>query len=242
MQQRIRGVVLRTVKVGDASVIVDLFTESHGRMSFVAHVSSSGRRHNSGAAFWRPLNLVEFDTDLHGQGRLSHVRGVRLTDNYATLPYQPMKQMVAMFLAEFLCRVLHGQQADQPLYDYLTHSLRWLDAADGEIANFHLVFLMHLSQFIGIWPNLEDIEPGKYFDLRTGSYTDTQPLHADYLQPDEAQRLPQLFRMNYATMHLFRFTRQQRRRVLDVLTDYYRLHFPSFGPLHSLDVLSAVLD
>lgn len=242
MQQRICGVVLRTVKVGDSSLIVDLFTEQHGRMSFVAHVSSSGRHRSSGAAFWRPLNMVEFDTDLHGQGHLSHVRNVRLYVNYTTLPYEPMKQMIAMFLAEFLCRVLHGQQADQPLYEYLTHSLQWLDTADGEIANFHLVFLMHLSQFVGIWPNLEDHRNGDYFDLRTGSYTATQPLHADYLKPDDAQRIPLLFRMNYATMHLVRFSRQQRRRVLDTLIDFYRLHFPSFGPLHSLEVLSAMLD
>lgn len=242
MQQRIRGIVLRTVKVGDASIIADLFTESHGRMSFVAHVSSSGRHRSSGAAFWRPLNIVEFDTDLHGQSRLPHVRGVRLYVNYATLPYEPMKQMLAMFLSEFLCRVLHGQQADAPLYDYLTHSLQWLDTAEGEVANFHLVFLMHLSQFVGIWPNLEGQRDGLYFDLRTGSYVAVQPLHADYLQPDEARRLPLLFRMNYSTMHLFRFSRAQRHRVLSALTDFYRLHLPSFGPLHSLDVLSAVLD
>ena len=242
MQQKIRGLVLRTVKVGDSSLVVDLFTEEQGRMSFVAHISASGRRRSSGAAFWRPLNMVEFDTDLHGQGRLPHVQGVRLTENYTSLPYQPMKQMLAMFLAEFLCRVLHGQQADRPLYDYLTHSLRWLDAAEGSVANFHLVFLMHLSQFVGIWPNLEGNRSGDFFDLRTGTYTPTQPLHADYLKPDEAERLPVLFRMNYGTMHLFRLTRQQRHRILEALTDFYRLHFPSFGPLHSLDVLSAVLD
>ena len=75
MLERIRGIVLRTVKVGDTSLVVDLFTEQHGRMSFVAHVSSSGRRRSSGAAFWRPLSMVEFDTDLHGQGHLPHVRG-----------------------------------------------------------------------------------------------------------------------------------------------------------------------
>ena len=139
MQQKIRGIVLRTVKVGDTSMVADLFTEQHGRMSFVVHISVSARRGSSGAAFWRPLNMVEFDTDLHGQGRLPHARSVRIFHNYATLPYQPVKQMIAMFLAEFLARVLQGQQADTPLYDYLVHSLQWLDTASGDVANFHLV-------------------------------------------------------------------------------------------------------
>lgn len=242
MQQKIRGIVLRTVKVGDTSMVADLFTEQHGRMSFVVHISASARRGSSGAAFWRPLNMVEFDTDLHGQGRLPHARSVRIFQNYATLPYQPVKQMIAMFLAEFLARVLQGQQADTPLYDYLVHSLQWLDTASGDVANFHLVFLIRLSQFVGIWPNLDDSGEGRYFDLRTGSYTAAQPLHSDFLLPDDAQRLPLLQRMNYPTMHLFRLSRQQRQRILRTLTDYYRLHLPLFGPLHSLEVLSAVLD
>ncbi len=240
--QRIRGIVLRTVKVGDSSLVVDLFTEQHGRMSFVAHVSSSGRRRSSGAAFWRPLNMVEFDAEVHGQGRLPHVRGVRLTENYADLPYQPVKQMLAMFLAEFLSRVLRGETADGPLYDYLTTSLRWLDTARESYANFHVVFLLRLSQFVGIWPNIEEQSSGRCFDLRSGTFVSAPPMHRDFLSPDEARLLPLLMRMNYATMHLFRFTREQRRRVLQVLLDFYRLHLPLVGELRSVDVLRDTLD
>lgn len=242
MQQRISGIVLRTVKYGDSSLIVDLFTESHGRMSFVAHVSTSGRRRSSGAVFWRPLSMVEFDADLHGQGRLAHARNVRLSHNYTDLPFQPHKQMLVLFLAEFLSRVLREQQADAPLYGYLTHSLLWLDAAPSGFANFHLVFLLRLSQFVGIWPNIEGEPDGRYFDLRSGTYADAVPLHPDFLSPDESRLLPLLQRMNYPTMHLFRFSRLQRRRVLDVLTTYYRLHLPAFGELRSLDVLRELLD
>ena len=241
MQERICGVVLRTVKYGDSSLIVDLFTEQHGRMSFVTHVSSSGRR-SSGAAFWRPLNMVEFDADLHGHGRLAHTKGIRLFYNYSDMPYQPMKSMVAMFLAEFLSRVLRGEQADKPLFDYLVYSLRWFDAVRSDYANFHLVFLMRLSQFVGIWPNLDAYVEGRVFDLRQGTFEAQPPLHADFLQPSEARLLPLLQRINYTTMHLLRFTRQQRRRVLSLLVDYYRLHLPAFGELHSMDVLREVLD
>jgi DNA repair protein RecO (recombination protein O) len=44
-------------------------------------------------------------------------------------------------------------------------------------------------------------------------------------------------RMDYPTMHLFRLSRNERNRILDVLLTYYRLHLPGFPTLRSLSVL-----
>ena len=42
-------------------------------------------------------------------------------------------------------------------------------------------------------------------------------------------------------MHLFRFTREQRTRLLEILNDYYRLHIPHFPELRSMAILREVL-
>ena len=47
--------------------------------------------------------------------------------------------------------------------------------------------------------------------------------------------------MNLRNMHKFRMTRQQRSRILDLLTLYYQLHVPEFRNLRSLSVLREVL-
>ena len=54
---------------------------------------------------------------------------------------------------------------------------------------------------------------------------------------EEARVLPVLFRMDYATLHLFRLSRRERMRILQVLNEYYRLHVPNFPELKSLEVL-----
>ena len=53
--------------------------------------------------------------------------------------------------------------------------------------------------------------------------------------------MPKLLRMNVRNMHRFLLTRQQRNRMLDVLTLYYQLHVPEFRDLRSLAVLREVL-
>ena len=203
--ETLRGIVLRTVKYGDNSMIVDLFTEGRGRLSFMASTSRT-KRSVRNVSFWQPLSMVEFSVELRPNG--------------GKLP-----------------RPNEEEKENPSLYRYIESSLQWLDMVEsaGAMANFHLAFLMHLSRFMGIYPNLE--RPDHYFDLLAGSYCDRQPPHAHFLRRQEAQALPVLFRMDYPTLHIFRFSRQERMRILQVLNEYYRLHVPNFPELKSLEVL-----
>ena len=51
-----------------------------------------------------------------------------------------------------------------------------------------------------------------------------------------------MMRMDYQNMHLFRMSRTDRNRCLDVMLTYYRLHLPSFPELKSLPVLKELFD
>lgn len=237
MQENIRGIVLRTVKYGDASLIVDLFTESRGRQSFMASVARSKRAARS-VSLWQPLSMIAFTADIRpSMGKLPKPAEAHAYYNYLELPFSPIKSTLALFLAEFLCAALREEKENAPLYRYLESSFQWLDMVENPVAmaNFHLAFLMHLSRFIGIYPNLDT--PANYFDLVSGCYCDRQPSHAHFLRHEEAKLLPTLFRMDYPTMHIFRFSRQARQRILHVLNEYYRLHVPGFPELKSLEVL-----
>lgn len=254
MLEKIRGIVLKTIKYGDSSLIVDVFTESHGRMSFITAISHA--RHSSSHVFWRVLNQVEFSADVRSVAKLTRPKDVRLYYNYTSLPYDPVKSSLALFVADFLCGVLRGNIDNALLYKYSEMSLRWLDMCDDAsnnkgVSNFHLVFLMRVTRFLGIYPNLDgssDIFDRRrdvrnmYFDLLAGEYTYSLPSHRHFLMPDEACKMPLLFRMDYGTMRVVRFKRKQRVRCLEVLLEYYRLHVPQFPVLKSLDVLAELFD
>lgn len=237
MQETLRGIVLRTVKYGDSQLVVDLFTESRGRLSLMTATTRAKRSVRS-MSLWQPLSMVEFTIELRPNGgKLPRPADVRTYYNYADVPFSPVKSTIALFLAEFLCAALREEKENEPLYLYIESSLQWFDltVSPASVANFHLAFLMHLSRFLGIYPNLE--EPDRYFDLMAGAYCDSQPTHSHFLQNEEARGLPTLFRMDYSTMHLFRFSRRERQRILQVLNTYYRLHIPGFPELKSLEVL-----
>ena len=214
MLQKTKGIVLHTLKYNDTSIIVDMYTELSGRTSFLVPVPRS-RKAAVKSVLFQPLSI----------------------------PYDPYKSSMALFLAEFLYRAIREEAENRPLFAYLQHSVIWLDECREGFANFHLVFLMRLSRFLGLYPNLEDYHNGDYFDLLNACFTSSRPqLHSSYINPEEAGRLRQLMRMNYETMHLFGMSRAERTRCLTIMNDYYRLHLPDFPALKSLDVLKELFD
>lgn len=239
MAEKTRGIVLRALKYDDQSLIVDMFTEQSGVVPFLVRLPRS-RKATVRAVQFRPLTLLQLDYDYRQRAVLQRLRDVQIGYVYTSLPYEPVKAGIALFLAEFLYYALRREAANPLLYAYLDHSLQWLDRCNGDMANFHLVFITRLTRFLGFYPNVESYCGGDYFDLQNGCFTALRPCHNACLEPEEAALVPLLIRMRYATMDRFVLNRHHRNRYLEVLNAYYRLHIPDFPDLKSLGVLSQV--
>lgn len=242
MLQKTRGIVLHVLKYKDSSLIVEVYTEEVGRASFMVFIPRS-RKAAVKSVLFQPLALLELEADFRPNATIYKVKEAKPLHPFSTLPFEPRKSAIALFLSEFLYRAVREEAENRPLFAYLCHSIIWLDECKEHFANFHLVFLMHLSRFLGLYPNLDHYHRGDYFDLRNACFTSIRPLiHSDYLLPEEAARLSRLMRMNYDTMRLFAMSRQERTRCLTVINEYYRLHLPDFPVLNSLEVLKELFD
>lgn len=239
MLERTVGIVLHQIKYNDESVIVNIYTLQHGNVGFLVKMPKQ-KRSNVKTLLLRPLNILELVFDYRPNQTLQRISDMQLHVSYESLPYDPIKGSVALFLSEFLYYVLKHEMENPSLFQYLTNSLQWLDRSQKGLANFHLVFLLRLTRFLGFWPNVQDYKQGMVFDMREAAMVERLPMHNQYLNAEESAFLPFLLRMDYASMHLFRFNRQQRARVLDLLIEYYRVHIPEFPELKSLDVLRTV--
>ena len=230
------AIVLHAIKYGETRMIVDVFTRIQGRLSLIVSIPKSPRA-KIHKQFFQPLTLLETEVDVRPHVQLHKLRDVRLSTPFATIPFHPHKLAISLFIAEFLFYALRSEQRNDPLFEYITSSVQWLDSQTDRFANFHLVFLMRLSRFLGFYPNLDDYQAGDCFDLRESVFCATPPLHRDVLLPAEADKLQLMMRMDYPTMHLFQLSHHERDRQLEVAIVYYRLHLPNFPELKSLGVL-----
>ena len=236
MLTKTQAIVLHSLKYGETRLIVDMFTRSQGRQSFIVSIPKSVKGKIKKQLF-QPLTLLEIESDLRPKLQLQKLSDVRLASPFSSIPFDPNKLSISLFIAEFLYYALRSEQHNEPLFDYIVNSIQWLDAQTDRFANFHLVFLMRLSRFLGFYPNLEHYQPGSYFDLRESIFLIVPPVHHDFLHPQEAEKIQLMMRMDFSTMHLFRMSHQDRNRLLEVALIYYRLHIPDFPELKSVPVL-----
>lgn len=236
MLTKTQAIVLHSLKYGETRLIVDMFTRSQGRQSFIVSIPKSVKGKIKKQLF-QPLTLLEIESDLRPKPQLQKLSDVRLASPFSSIPFDPNKLSISLFIAEFLYYALRSEQHNEPLFDYIVNSIQWLDAQTDRFANFHLVFLMRLSRFLGFYPNLEHYQSGDYFDLRESVFLLTPPVHRDFLYPQEAEKIQLMMRMDFPTMHLFRMSHQERNRLLEVSLIYYRLHLPDFPELKSVSVL-----
>lgn len=234
-----RGIVLHTLKYNDENLIAEVLTERQGRVSFLVRVSRSPRAAVRYTLF-QPLAVLAIVWNHREGGKLQRPKSAGVSLPLQSIPYDARKSTVALFLSEFLHAAVRTGEADTMLFQYIASSIEWFDTAPKDFANFHLVFLLRLIHFLGFEPNLETYAKGDYFDLEAGVFTSVPPLHGNFLTPEDAARLPLLRRMDYATMHVFRLSGQERSRLLNYINLYYRLHLPSFPELKSLSVLREV--
>jgi DNA repair protein RecO (recombination protein O) len=240
MQVKTIGIVLHSIKHTDSSSIITVYTQQFGRVSYMVH-GANKKKSVVRAALLQPLSIVEMDV-LHTPGRdIQRIKDIRMEHLLSSIPFDPLKNSLALFISEILYRTLRQTEPDESLFLFLENSIQQLDYCAAGIANFHLVFLLKLSRYLGFEPN-RDEERTKYFDLMNGIFQQEKPLHTHYLLPETTEDLNNVLESDYATMHNLAFTRARRAKLLEGIIEYYKLHIAEFHGLHSLAVLQSLFD
>lgn len=237
--EKIRGIVVSTVKHNDRHNVVTLYTRERGRMAFISSVgkSSKGRGRN---ARLLPLSVIDTEVNIKGNEDLYLLGAVAPAEIWHDLYFNPVKSAIALFLSEFLNRYLREMTQDTATWNFIINSLRALDSSVKGLSNFHIWFLIRFLEIAGISPDLSELEDGDWFDMRAGMVVAEAPPHQDSLTPADTSRLAILCRISLKNLHKFRFSGNERRVILDRLLQYYAVHFPGLSSLKSLDILSEV--
>ena len=236
MYEKLRGVVLNTIRYSDKHNIVHIYTDGRGLMSFAV---PQGKTHSARMrnAMLMPLSLVDLEAGIRTGRDLAMMRELRRNYPLATIYSDPIKNAIALFISELLAHVIQEPEGNAYLFSYIEQSVKLLEELPGQVGNFHICFLFHLGAHLGIQPNLESYSKGYWFDMTDGVFVPSAVRGHALLQPQEAQVIHLLSRMTFSNMGVFRFNREERNRMLDLIISYYRLHNAAIGTLRSPEIL-----
>jgi DNA repair protein RecO (recombination protein O) len=211
-----------------------------GKASFLPPAGT--KKNNPARKTLTPLSLHELEIDWNNSRDIQRIRETTLLSPQHSLKTNPLKNAIALFLSEFLHRLIKEEQPDPPLFRYIFNSINILESTTHGIANFHLAFLIGLLPKIGLVPQSITYSKGAYFDMKEGIFTIAPPIHTGRLSLKESRYLNLLLRINYENMSHFTFSRQERIEIIDKIITYYRLHIPHLPELKSLPVLKSIFD
>ncbi len=235
MLTKSKAIVIKSIKYGEQKLVVDFYTSSFGRMTSVVKISEKkGGKFRK--QYFQPLTILTVEAEYREQSAMQRISDVQIAAPCPSLHSDPVKMTIGLFLAEILYHVTRQESDDEGLFAFLEHSILWLDATESGIANFHIAFLVRLVGLLGFLPSHHEYHEGEAFDMMTGEFTSSLPLHTHVLRGDEAHAMSNVLRMNYTNMHLFRMSRQQRNRCIEMILLFCRLHLPAFPEIKSFAV------
>ena len=239
MLHKTRAIVLYNVNYSDTYTIVHVLTEEFGPVSYLM-AKTKGKTTRVPKSLFHPLSIVELEVEHQNLREIQRLKEARAHIPLLSILNNPVKSTMSIFLAELIGKVATDAQPDQRLFDFILESIRILEMLEKEYANFHLVFMIGLSRFLGFYPDNNGYRPGMYFDLQNGVFTAYKPFHPHFLNPDDSQVFFNLLRMNYENMVLFTFSRHERKDIILRILEYYRIHLNRLPEIKSLEILHEV--
>jgi len=237
-----KGIVLRTVKYGEASVIAAIFTEVFGIQSYIVNgVRSHGK--TSKAHFFQPSSILDMQVYHSELKNLQRIKDLSWSHLYRTILSDVTKNAVALYMVELLQKCLKQPESNPDLFNFCEDAFLQLDSSDTEItANFPLYFSLQLAHFFGFQLQNNYSAERNFFNCREGNFANKILPNDHFVEADISYHISQLLKVRHpAELMEIRLNKNIRRTILSALENYYAFHIPEFGLMKTLPVLHELL-
>lgn len=96
---RSRAIVLNKTNYSETSLIIKIYTEEEGLLSFIVK-GIRGKKGKLRMAQFQALNLIEIDYKKSGKSDLRYLLDLKINEPFSDLLFDPIKRAVALFMAE----------------------------------------------------------------------------------------------------------------------------------------------
>lgn len=243
MIHQTRGIVLKTIRHGETSVIVTIFTELYGVQTFLVKGARTSKSRSPKANLLQPANMLDMIINYRENASLQFISEFNLGYVYKCLTSDMIKANIAIFMAEILLRTLRQPEAHADLFEFTCRILRYLDQEGPPAANMPLFYTLNLTSMLGFRISGRHSSVTPYLDLREGFFVPLIPDHAQFLDsglslllsglneatgPDQANAIP--------------LNRDARIKLLYALLDFLKWHLPDFMEMKSPPILHTLMD
>lgn len=243
MLQNTKGIVLRSVKYGETSLICTIFTGYFGVQSYLIQGIRSSKSKSHRAGLFQPATLLDLVVYNKPQTNLQRIKEFQLAYVYNNLQEEIVKNSIALFSVELLLRLLPEHAPMPELFDFSFAYFQELDQLRvSDVANFPLYFIINCSRFLGYDIKGHYGKETPHLNLHEGGFTHDAPPLSPYVSDDDAKAFEQVLQAgDIAALKNIDMNAAMRYRLLDWHMEFLQQHTQHLGNIKSLAVLQAIL-
>lgn len=240
MLAKTRGIVFRSLKYSESSLIVDIYTEELGIQSYIISGVRS-KKATVKASLLQVMSLLDLVV-YHKKGKdLNRTKEVKPALVYRSVPFDIVKSSIGLFMVELSRKTIKEAESNTELFDFLFNSFALLDELEVGVRNFHLFFTVRLTAYLGFEPSRR-LAGERFFDLKAGAFRETKPTHFAYMEENLSDLMHLLQTNSFNEICEMKLDRQLKHVFLEKMMLFYQLHVENLATINSPDVLREVMN
>jgi DNA repair protein RecO (recombination protein O) len=239
-----KGIILRSTKYGDTSLITTAYTELFGIQTYlVKGVRQTSKKGVNKASMFQPASLLDMVVYHNELKNLQIIKEHNWAQLYTNLHYDVIKNCVALYMVELVAKCIKQPETNTDIYYFIEAYLLLLDQADAAVtANIPLHFALQLAKQLGFGIEEQQQPAHQILDLQAGRFDTEIPLHGNFIDGLLATATANLLTIeNAVSIYRVKLNKQQRQQLLQAYQHFYEYHIADFGAIKSLQVLQAIL-
>lgn len=243
MLGKTKGIVLRSVKYGETSLILSVFTEVAGLRSYMIKGIRSEKAKSKRAGLLQVASFVEIISEHKANRQLQHIKEFQPAYIYQSLHEEIIKNSIAIFSVELLTRLLPQEEIMEDLFHFTSSYFLALDESPlKDAGNFPLFFIIQCGKYFGynILGSYSAETP--YLNAAEGIFTGHVPETGSTLNEYDIRSLAELMTIkDIEKAGTVPMNAAIRNRLLDWYIAFLQHHTQHLGNLRSLEILRTIL-
>ena len=216
MKYKSRAIALSYIKHGESAIIAKVFTEEKGLQNFIIKGVRSEKSKKKLGLF-QALQLSNINATYLPKKNLQYLTDISLLNSRRQEGVNMKKNFLSLFVAEVSSKILHENEVDKPLFQFLWNLKNALASSNEIDPNFPILFMIDLSKYMGFYP-LNKEENSIYFNLELGEFTNSTEQLNYYINQENSHYFKALLNNQKITIPY-----DNRNQLLLDLIDYYKL-------------------
>ncbi|WP_378180716.1 DNA repair protein RecO [Aquimarina sp. SS2-1] len=231
------AIVIHSLRYGESDLIVLLFTKTSGLRSYLLKGILKSKRGKIRSSLFQPLTLLDIEANHKNKGTLERIKEAKILVPYESLHTDFVKSSLVFFLSEVLKNTIQEEEANEELFHYLETTFLWLDSHNN-ISNFHIVFLIKLTQYLGFYPDISDITLS-VFNLQEGCFQN-EASNIYCIEGHSVLIFKEFLGTTFEESMNIKMSRMVRNEMLTTLLVYFELHLHGFRKPKSFSILNEI--